>query len=97
MINHYWGDAERLLYLCRKYPDAGLVTGHLSEAAASIIHLVDNLYIGSNCMNHYGSAEAYVDKVGADRILFGADLSWNPVAWGWGRSYMQGFPLRLSD
>lgn len=94
VINHHWGSAERLLYLCRKFPHACLITGHPSLEAASIMNQVDNLYIGAN--NHYyryGSLEAFTEKVGADRLLFGTDLSWNPVAWGLGAVLYSKIPL----
>ena len=93
IINHDWGDAQRMLYLCRKYPDACLITGHTSMEAASVIGQVDNLYIGSCPLNSYGSTEAFVEKVGADRILFGSDLSWNPIGWGLGPVLYARIPL----
>lgn len=84
VLNHYWGGTERLLALCRKYPRAVFMTGHTSSEAIAAIPQVDNLYIGSCPLLGLGATEDWVKKVGADRILFGSDLSWNPIAWGLG-------------
>jgi predicted TIM-barrel fold metal-dependent hydrolase len=93
IINHDWGDAERILALCVKYPRACFMTGHTSLEAASVIDQVGNLYIGSCPLNRYGSMEAFVEAAGADRILFGSDLSWNPIGWGLGPVLYAKVPL----
>jgi predicted TIM-barrel fold metal-dependent hydrolase len=93
IINHDWGDAQRMLYLCHKYPHACLITGHTSTEAASVIEQVENLYIGSCPLNGFGSTELFVERVGADRILLGTDLSWCPIAWGLGPVLYARIPL----
>ena len=93
IINHDWGDSERILYLCRKYPDACLMTGHTSPAAFSAVAQVDNLYIGTCPLNIFGITERLVETAGADRIVFGSDLSWNPVGWGLGPVLYAPIPL----
>ena len=47
ILNHYWGSAERLLYLCRKYPGACFITGHTDLAVLAVAHQVENLFVGS--------------------------------------------------
>jgi predicted TIM-barrel fold metal-dependent hydrolase len=93
IINHDWGPSERILDLCRKYPNATFVTGHTSPAALPVVAQVDNLYVGSNALHLFRSAEGIVEEVGADRLLFSSDLSWNPVAWGLGPLLYARLPL----
>jgi hypothetical protein len=54
---------------------------------------VENLYIGTCPLHTFGFTERLVDLVGADRIVFGSDLSWNPVAWGLGPVFYSPIPL----
>jgi len=84
IVNHYWGDTNRLVYLCRKYPDACFITGHTHPDAIPATGVVGNLYIGTCPLNSYGTLEKFVSGAGAERIVFGSDLSWNPVGWGMG-------------
>jgi predicted TIM-barrel fold metal-dependent hydrolase len=84
VLNHNWGSTDRILYLCRKYPNACFMTGHTSADAFPAVKQVDNLYIGSCPLLRYGMTEELVATVGADRIVFGSDLSWAPIAWGVG-------------
>ena len=84
IVSHNWGDSDRLASLCREYPNACFVTGHTSPAAIPVTKLVDNLYIGTCPLNGWGVTEHFVRGAGADRLVFGSDLLWNPVAWGIG-------------
>lgn len=84
IVNHNWGSAERMQYLCQKYPDACFITGHSSVGLARVARSVANLYIGSCTLVKYGITEELVDKAGADRVLFGSDLSDLPITWGYG-------------
>lgn len=84
IINHDWGSTERMLTLCHRYPDACLITGHTSPQAVPAVKQVDNLHIGTCPLNSYGITEKLVEEVGADRLVFGSDLSWDPVGWGIG-------------
>ena len=84
IVNHDWGPSERLLDLCLRFPRACFITGHTSESAIPVIRKVDNLYVGSCPLHTFGSAERWVQAVGAERIVFGSDLTWNPIGWGLG-------------
>ena len=42
---------------------------------------MDDLYIGTCPLNDYGTLEKLVAGAGAERIVFGSDLSWFPVGW----------------
>ncbi len=84
ILNHNWGSTERMVSLCRTYPDAVFMTGHTHPDAIPAVQQVDNLYIGTCPLNGYGVLERFVAEAGADRLLFGSDLSWNPVGWGIG-------------
>jgi predicted TIM-barrel fold metal-dependent hydrolase len=84
VINHDWGSSERILSLCRKYPDATLITGHTSSEGIKATREVENLYIGSCPLLSYGFTERLVEQVGAERIVFGSDLTWMPIGWGLG-------------
>jgi predicted TIM-barrel fold metal-dependent hydrolase len=93
IVNHDWGDRERMLYLCQKYADACFITGHTSLEAVPVVRQVGNLYIGSCPLIKYGLTEELVERAGADRILFGSDLSWHPIAWGYGPLLYARIPL----
>ena len=54
---------------------------------------VDNLYIGSCPLLSYGFTERLVAAVGADRIIFGSDLTWMPIGWGLGPVLFARIPL----
>jgi predicted TIM-barrel fold metal-dependent hydrolase len=84
VLNHDWGDTDRILGLCREYPNACFMTGHTSPHAYPAIKEVDNLYVGSCPLLGFRQTEAVVDDIGADRLLFGSDLSWAPIGWGLG-------------
>ena len=40
--------------------------------------------VGTCPLNSYGITEKLVEEAGADRLVFGSDLSWDPVGWGIG-------------
>lgn len=84
IVNHDWGDTERIVSLCRKYPNACFTTGHTSPAAIAAAQQVPNLYIGTCPLNMFGTLERFVEGAGADRLVFGSDLLWNPIGWGMG-------------
>lgn len=84
ILNHHWGDTDRLLYLCRRYPDATFMTGHTAPEARPVVSQVDNLYVGTCPLLGYESTAQWVEDVGPERLLFGSDLSWNPIGWGLG-------------
>jgi predicted TIM-barrel fold metal-dependent hydrolase len=93
IVNHDWGSTERIVSLCRKYPNAGFMTGHTSPQAIPAAQEVDNLTIGTCPLNGYSTLERFVEGVGAERIAFGSDLLWNPVGWGMGPILYARIPL----
>jgi predicted TIM-barrel fold metal-dependent hydrolase len=84
IINHDWGSTERMVALCRQYPHACLMTGHTSPQALPATQEVPNLYIGTCPLNAYGTLERFVAEAGAERLIFGSDLLWDPIGWGIG-------------
>ncbi len=84
IVNHDWGSTERMIALCRRYPDACFMTGHTSPAAIPATKAVPNLYIGTCPLNFYGTLERFVAEAGAERLVFGSDLLWDPIGWGMG-------------
>ena len=84
ILNHSWGSAETLRELALEYPNAVLITGHAGRAYADIWPEVDNVYICTCPLIAFGATEWYVETYGADRLLFGSDMSDLPHAWGLG-------------
>jgi hypothetical protein len=85
ILNHYWGPAEHLARLIRRYPGACYVTGHTTAEYAALMKKCDNLYVCS-CPLWSGprDGEQVVAAIGAERLLFGSDLQDLPIAWGLG-------------
>ncbi|MHB0857208.1 MAG: amidohydrolase family protein [Anaerolineae bacterium] len=84
ILNHDWGRAERMRYLCEKYPNATFFTGHTSLEAATLMGEVSNLYIGTCPLTSYNILEKVVAMAGAERILYSSDQSWDAIAWNLG-------------
>lgn len=93
VLNHHWGDTDRLLYLCRQYPGAIFMTGHTSPEAKPAMAEVDNLYVGTCPLLGYEEAARWVEEGWAERLLFGSDLSWDPIGWGLGPVLYAKVPL----
>ncbi|MGI6209832.1 MAG: amidohydrolase family protein [Anaerolineae bacterium] len=93
ILNHYWAGTDRLLYLCRRYPEATFMTGHTASEAIPVLAQVDNLYVGSCAFLGSESLARWVEEAGPDRLLFGSDLSWNPIGWGLGPILYAKVPL----
>ncbi len=85
ILSHSWGSADRIRYLCQKYPDALFISGHSNGSYGEVCNEVDNLYICTCPFLAWGQTEAYVELYGADRILFGSDLMDLPIGWGMGQ------------
>ena len=85
ILNHNWGSAEQIRRLCTTYPDACFITGHSADAYGDVVREVDNLLICTCPFLTWGQTERYVQLYGADRILFGSDLSDLPIGWGLGQ------------
>jgi hypothetical protein len=82
ILNHHWGSAQQIERLCRTYPDACFFTGHSTPDYAEVVRQVDNLYICTCPFHAWGQTEEYVALYGADRLLFGSDLTDLPIGWG---------------
>lgn len=85
ILSHSWGSPERMEYLCKTYPNALFIAGHSYATYGELCEQVDNLYICTCPFLSWGQTEAYVRMYGADRILFGSDLTDLPIGWGMGQ------------
>lgn len=85
ILSHTWGSAERIHDLCTRYPDACFIAGHTTSAFVDVCKQVDNLYICTCPLLAWNQTEQYVEMYGADRILFGSDLTDLPISWGLGQ------------
>ncbi len=85
ILNHDWGSQVQLRRLCTAYPRACFITGHTTLAYAQLAKEVDNLYICTCPCIDWGYPEKLVEAYGADRILFGSDLTDLPIGWGVGQ------------
>lgn len=68
--------------LCTTYPKACFITGHSTTAYANVTRKVDNLFICTCPLLGWEQTERFVELYGADRLLFGSDLTDLPIAWG---------------
>lgn len=84
ILNHYWGGPEQMHRLVSTYTDACFFTGHTTLLYADMMKQYDNLYVCSCPVLEPRTVETVVDTIGADRFLFGSDLSDLPIAWGIG-------------
>lgn len=85
ILSHTWGSAERLRELCRRYPNACFIAGHATPAYVDVCAEMDNLYICTCPCLGWRQTEQYVAMYGAERLLFGSDLTDLPIAWGLGQ------------
>ncbi|MCK4282840.1 MAG: amidohydrolase family protein [Candidatus Brocadiae bacterium] len=84
ILNHNWGPPAQLERLLAAYPDACFINGHTSLAYADLMERYPNLYICSCPLLGPRECEEVVERIGADRLLFGTDLQDLPIAWGLG-------------
>ncbi len=84
MLNHVWGSATQMRRLCTTYPNACFFTGHMTFDYADVARDVDNLYICTCPLLGLLQTERAVEVYGADRMLFGSDLTDLPIGWGLG-------------
>ena len=82
ILNHNWGSPAQIERLCTTYSDACFITGHSTTAYVDVTKKVDNLFICTCPLLGWGQTELHVRLYGADRILFGSDLTDLPIAWG---------------
>jgi predicted TIM-barrel fold metal-dependent hydrolase len=85
ILSHTWGTADRIRDLCTRFPNACFIAGHSTPAFVDVCRDVDNLYICTCPFLAWNQTEQYVQMYGADRILFGSDLTDLPISWGLGQ------------
>lgn len=85
ILFHAWElwEVKCAINVARRYPDAAIILGHTGlrdydmklEAIEGCRHY-DNIYLDTAISGTYdGSMEWIVNKVGADRVLYGSDLT----------------------
>lgn len=84
ILNHHWGSPAQMERLVSKYPDACFFTGHTTLEYAKLMRRHMNLYVCSCPVLEPRIVEKVVEAIGAERFLFGSDLSDLPIAWGFG-------------
>jgi predicted TIM-barrel fold metal-dependent hydrolase len=84
VLDHNWGPPAHLERLLAAYPDACFINGHTNLALADLVAKYPNFYICSCPLLGPRDCETFVEKIGADRLLFGSDLQDLPIAWGLG-------------
>ena len=92
ILNHHWGSAAQIERLCRAYPNACFIAGHATAAYGAVTKNVDNLFICTCAFHPWGRIEKLVSVCGADRLLFGSDLTDLPIAWGMGPIFYAKIP-----
>ncbi len=84
ILNHYWGGPAQMDRLVRTYTDACFFTGHTTLAYKETMARHPNLYVCSCPVHEPFHVERVMKAIGADRFLFGSDLTDLPIAWGIG-------------
>lgn len=84
ILNHDWGSAAQIERLCTTYPRACFITGHANGSYGEVTRRAPNLYIGTCPFHDWRKTERFVEVYGADRLLFGSDLTDLPIGWGLG-------------
>ena len=85
ILNHDWGSPQQMRRLCETYPHACFITGHSTTAFGEVARDHEHLYICTCPCVDWGYPEQLVEIYGADRILFGSDLTDLPIGWGIGQ------------
>jgi predicted TIM-barrel fold metal-dependent hydrolase len=93
ILNHEWNSAAQVERLVQTYADACFFTGHTTTRYADVMKRHANLYVCSCPVHEPFHVERVVQKIGADRFLFGSDLSDLPIAWGLGPILLARLPL----
>lgn len=93
VLLHTWGDLDRYQSLFERYPNAQIVLGHAGaekpDSYVAAAQRFANIWLEMvYSMAPRGLVERFVAQVGADRILFGSDAPWMPVAFSLGRFVM---------
>lgn len=84
ILNHQWGSPEQMRRLVETYPNACFLTGHTTTRYAEIMRAHENLYVCSCPLLKPRECEQVVEAIGAERFMFGSDLTDLPIAWGLG-------------
>ena len=84
VLNHNWGSPDGMERLLRTCPDACFITGHSTTAYAESMRRHSNLYVCTCPLLGSRTCEEFVERLGADRLVFGSDLQDLPVSWGLG-------------
>lgn len=85
ILNHNWGSAEQMRRLCQSYPQACFISGHTTTAYGEVAKECSNLFICTCPCVEWSYPEKLVEIYGADRLLFGSDLTDLPIGWGMGQ------------
>ena len=81
ILNHHWGSPRQIERLCSAYPQACFIAGHSAGDYVEVTRRVDNLFVCTCPFLRWNQTEDYVARYGADRLLFGSDLTDLPIAW----------------
>jgi predicted TIM-barrel fold metal-dependent hydrolase len=92
ILNHWWGGAQQVRRLVGAFPDACFFTGHTTPLYAEVMKDHQNLFVCSCPVLEPRIVETVVSTVGADRFLFGSDLTDLPISWGIGPILMSRIP-----
>ncbi len=84
ILDHDWGSPAQIERLCTTYPDACFITGHANASYGEVVRRVPNLFVGTCPFLAWGQCEQFVALYGAERLLFGSDLTDLPIGWGLG-------------
>jgi len=85
ILNHNWGSPEQIRRLCQTHPNACFIAGHSTDAYGQVTKDVANLFVCTCPCVDWSYTEKLVDIYGADRLLFGSDLTDLPIGWGMGQ------------
>ena len=91
-LNHTWGPAEVLRRYIETYPNACYISGHSTTDYVELTRCFPNLYICTCPFLAWNQTEHYVERYGADRLLFGSDLQDLPIGWGMGPIFYARIP-----
>ena len=93
ILDHSWGSPAQMERLLKTYPNACLITGHCTVAYAELMKRFANLFVCSCPLIGPRACEEVVERIGADRLLFGSDLQDLPIAWGLGPILFSRLPV----
>jgi len=100
VLIHGYGDRRTLEGILRRYPDARIIAAHVgawdgrsSNPAIELAKDYENLYLDlASSIAYRGAFEKMVERVGADRILYGSDMPMLDPGYQLGRVVRSGIP-----